>query len=154
MTKLSRDEFYFALSIDGITPIDDYETFVNKNRNLCDLYRMLTKDGIHCDYECAYHSGEDVIPGIIFPKYYDGKEIDPGLPGTMVICEDGKLQLLATPSYSGIEQAIEFEVPVNDNDWFKIFEHNEGLDYLFKIFSTKSICHMYNFIRSILEPIL
>lgn len=146
MNKLSRDEFYFALSIDGIIPVNDYEAFVNKNKKLCDLYRRLIEYGFHCEYEYAYHDGDEVIPGIIFPEYRDKEELDYGLPGIMVICKNKEFHLLATPDYAGIEQAIEFEVPVNDDDAIEVFEYDEDLNYLVDIFSTKSIPYMYHYL--------
>lgn len=153
MVNLSLDEYYFADSIDCIVAVGDFEAFVNKNRKLYDLYRMLTKCGIPCDYEYAYHDGDEVIPGITFPKQYSEEEIISGLPGIMIACENEELHLLATPCYSGIEQAIEFEIPVEDDDAFMIFEYNDALDYFSDIFSTKSVLYMYNYINALFSII-
>lgn len=149
MMNLNLDEFYFAACVDSIVEVEDFEAFVNKNRKLYDLYRMLTKCGIHCDYEYAYYDGDEVIPGIIFPKHFNEEEIISGLPGIMIASKNEELYLLATSFYSEIEQAIEFEVPVQDSDMLIFFDYDEDLDYCCDIFSTKSVLYMYNYINAL-----
>lgn len=154
MMNLNSDEYYFAESVDCIVAIGDFEAFVNKNRKLYELHRMLTKCGIHCDYEYAYHDGDEVIPGIIFPKNRNDGETIPGLPGIMVASKNEELYLFATSCYSVIEQAIEFEVPVKDNDTSMFVDYDEELDYFRDIFSTKSVLYMYNYINALYSIII
>lgn len=146
MMNLNSDERYFAESIDCIVAVGDFEAFVNKNRKLYDLYRLLTGYGLYCEYEYAYHDEDEVIPGISFPEYRDEDGPDNGLPGIIVTCENGELHLRATPYYSGIKQAIEFEIPLNEDDMLMIFEPNEDLNYFSNIFSTESVEFMYHYI--------
>lgn len=145
----NHDQKMLLLNLDAIVSIDNPEQFIMENTKLIELYKMLTRYGLDCEYEYAYHDNEKVIPAIIS---YGGinDELDPGLPGIAVISKNNRLYLVATSQYSGVKEAIEFE---NKNDdvisMVDLSDYNDGNDYFIEIFDTSSAKEMCQYLETL-----
>ena len=149
MMDFNHDQKMLLLNLDAIVSIDNREQFIMENTKLIELYKMLTRYGLDCEYEYAYHDNEKVIPAIISYGGIDD-ELDPGLPGIAVISKNNRLYLVATSQYSGIKEAVEFENKDDDViSMVDLTDYNNSNDYFIEIFETSSTKEMCQYLETL-----
>lgn len=150
MKELKKDELYFANTIDGLVEVDDIYSFVAANKKLIALHNQLMKYGIMCEYEYAFHENDDIIPALYFDRTMDDGISDPGLPGIAVISRNNQLILVATPDFTGIYEAIEFEDFTSDKiSEIEFTEPDDQETYFDEIFATDSVKSMMTYITTL-----